>query len=97
MSISFTPGDLRWIKNWKPTRDKNMKSNKLVDVLDPSRKTRNGVISKLKKLILVIGPTNEEDWDFVNTLTDSIVMDGGVPTELELKQCNNLWRKYNVK
>ena len=74
-----------------------MKSNKLVDVLDPSRKTRNGVISKLKKLILVIGPTNEEDWDFVNTLTDSIVMDGGVPTELELKQCNNLWRKYNVK
>ena len=40
-----------------------MKSNKLVDVLDPSRKTRNEVISKLKKLILVIGPTNEEDWD----------------------------------
>ena len=95
----MTEGDTRYIK-WhtkKSLEELNVKSNKLVDVLDPSRKTRNGVISKLKKLILVIGPTNEEDWDFVNTLTDSIVMDGGVPTELELKQCNNLWRKYNVK
>ena len=95
----MTEGDTRYIK-WhtkKSLEELNVKSNKLVDVLDPSRKTRNQVISKLKKLILVIGPTNEEDWDFVNTLTDSIVMDGGVPTELELKQCNNLWRKYNVK
>tara|TARA_Y100000361_G_scaffold77808_1_gene68872 strand:+ start:314 stop:601 length:288 start_codon:yes stop_codon:yes gene_type:complete len=95
----MTEGDTRYIK-WhtkKSLEELNVKSNKLVDVLDPSRKTRNGVISKLKKLILVIGPTNKEDWDFVNTLTDSIVMDGGVPTELELKQCNNLWRKYNVK
>ena len=95
----MTEGDTRYIK-WhtkKSLEELNVKSNKLVDVLDPSRKTRNGVISKLKKLILVIGPTNKEDWDFVNTLVDSIVMDGGVPTELELKQCNNLWRKYNVK
>ena len=95
----MTEGDTRYIK-WhtkKSLEELNVKSNKLVDVLDPSRKTRNQVISKLKKLILVIGPTNKEDWDFVNTLTDSIVMDGGVPTELELKQCNNLWRKYNVK
>tara|TARA_Y100001973_G_C5064870_1_gene264545 strand:- start:68 stop:355 length:288 start_codon:yes stop_codon:yes gene_type:complete len=95
----MTEGDTRYIK-WhtkKSLEELNVKSNKLVDVLDPSRKTRNGVINKLKKLILVIGPTNKEDWDFVNTLVDSIVMDGGVPTELELKQCNNLWRKYNVK
>ena len=95
----MTEGDTRYIK-WhtkKSLEELNVKSNKLVDVLDPSRKTRNTVIGKLKKLILVIGPTNKEDWDFVNTLTDSIVMDGGVPTELELKQCNNLWRKYNVK
>jgi len=73
------------------------KSNKLVDVLDPNKKTRSTVVSKLKKLALVIGPKNEEDWDFVNTLVNSIVMDNGVPTSLELKQCNNLWRKYNVK
>ena len=93
-----TKSDSRWIKRHteQQMKEYNM-SNKLVDVLDPSRKARNQVISKLKKLIIVIGPTNEEDWDFVNTLTDSIVMDGGVPTELELKQCNNLWRKYNVK
>ena len=75
----------------------NKFKNKLVDVLDPSKKTRNEVVSKLKKLTLVIGTKNEEDWDFVNTLIDGIVIDGGVPTELELKQCNNLWRKYNVK
>ena len=95
----MTENDKKWIsKNSKQTiKEYNMKSNRLVDVLDPSRKTRNKVISKLKKLILLIGPTNEGDWDFVNTLTDSIVMDGGIPTDLELKQCNNLWRKYNVK
>lgn len=96
----MTAGDRRYIK-WHTKKSleelDKMKSNKLVDVLDPSRKTRNGVISKLKKLILVIGPTNKEDWDFVNTLTESIIMDGGIPTTLELKQCNNLWRKYNVE
>jgi len=72
-------------------------SNKLVDVLDPSRKTRNSVLSKLKKLIIVIGPTNEDDWDFVNTLAESIQKDNGNPTKLELEQCNKLWRKYNVE
>ena len=72
-------------------------SNKLVDVLDPSRKTRNSVLSKLKKLIIVIGPTNEDDWDFVNTLAESIQKDGGIPTKLELDKCNKLWRKYNVE
>ena len=94
----MTEGDLRWIKRHteKQMEEYNM-SNKLVDVLDPNKKARNEVISKLKKLVLVIGPTNEEDWDFVNTLMDSIIMDGGVPTTLELKQCNNLWRKYNVE
>ena len=72
-------------------------SNRLVDVLDPSRKVRNKVLGKLKKLILVIGPDNESDWDFVNTLAESIQKDNGTPTQLELKQCNNLWRKYNVE
>ena len=71
--------------------------NKLVDVLDPSRKTRNKVLSKLKHLILVIGSDNMSDWDFVNTLAESIQKDGGIPTKLELKQCNILWRKYNVE
>ena len=77
-------------------------SNRLVDVLDPSRKTRNKVLMKLKKLAIVIGPSIDaeslhEDWEFVNTLTECIQKDSGVPTALELKQCNKLWRKYNVK
>jgi hypothetical protein len=72
-------------------------SNRLVDVLDPSRKTRNKVLNKLRKLIVVIGPDNMSDWDFVNTLTECVMKDSTAPTELELKQCNKLWRKYNVK
>ena len=68
-----------------------------MDVLDPSRKTRNKVLDKLRKLIVVIGSDNMSDWDFVNTLTESIQEGIGVPTSLELKQCNKLWRKYNVK
>ena len=74
-----------------------IRSNRLVDVLDPSRKTRNKVLGKLKKLILVIGPDNMTDWDFVNTLAESIQKDYGTPTTLELAQCNKLWRKYNVE
>ena len=77
-------------------------SNRLVDVLDPSRKTRNKVLMKLKKLTIIIGPSIDaeslhEDWDFVSTLTESIQKDKAIPTKLELKECNRLWRKYNVK
>ena len=74
-----------------------IQTNRLVDVLDPSRKTRNKVISKLKNLLLIIGPVNEEDFDFVNTLADSIIKDGAIPTTKELEHCNKLWRKYYDK
>jgi len=72
-------------------------SNRLVDVLDPSRKTRNKVLSKLKNLLLIIGPVNEDDFDFVNTLAGCIQKDGSVPTKKELEHCNKLWRKYYDK
>ena len=96
--MSFTIGDLRWIKRHteKQMKEYNM-GKRLVDVLDSSNNTRSKVISKLKKLILVIGPNNKEDWEFVDTLTLSIVRDGAIPTDIELKHCNKLWRKYNVK
>mgnify|MGYP003154897447 CR=1 FL=1 len=96
--MSFTAGDLRWIKKHteKQMKEYNM-GKRLVDVLDSSNNTRSKVISKLKKLILVIGPNNKEDWEFVDTLTLSIVRDGAIPTDIELKHCNKLWRKYNVK
>ncbi len=96
--MSFTVGDLRWIKKHteKQIKEHNM-GKRLVDVLDSSNNTRSNVISKLKKLMLIIGPKNKEDWEFVDTLTLSIVRDGGVPTDIELKHCNKLWRKYNVK
>ena len=75
---------------------------RLVDVLGNEDKSRVMVLTKLKKLMLVIGPSVDgeglhNDWDFVNTLADSIQKDGEVPTKLELEQCNKLWRKYNVK
>ena len=70
---------------------------RLVDVLDSESSSRAMVLSKLKKLALVIGPVNEDDFDFVNTLAECIQEDGSVPTTKELEHCNKLWRKYYDK
>ena len=101
--MTFTEGDLRWIKKHteKQLKEYNM-GKRLVDVLGKEQETRSKVLSKLKKLAIVIGPSIDAeslhtDWEFVNTLIDSIKIDGGIPTQLELEQCNKLWRKYNVK
>ena len=52
--MSFTAGDLRWIKKHteKQMKEYNM-GKRLVDVLDSSNNTRSKVISKLKKLIFL--------------------------------------------
>tara|TARA_B100001094_G_C18189546_1_gene806162 strand:- start:523 stop:861 length:339 start_codon:yes stop_codon:yes gene_type:complete len=112
----MTENDKKWIsehnkrtmKEYKKVIDMEYRSrmgmektNRLVDMLEPSRKSRNKVIRKLKQLSLVIGPSVDskslhEDWDFVSTLLECVQKDGAVPTTLELKQCNKLWRKYNV-
>ena len=81
---------------------------RLVDILDPSikgNKSRIMVLDKLKKLQIVIcgvidnaeaiGSGIKEDYNFVHTLIESIQKDDGVPTKLELEQCNKLWRIYN--
>ena len=101
--MSFTEGDLRWIKKHteKQIKEYNM-GKKLVDVLDKEHETRVKVLSKLKKLALVIGPSSNagqlhDDWDYVINLADSIQKDGGIPTKIELEHCNKLWRRYNVK
>tara|TARA_B100000131_G_scaffold151735_1_gene147182 strand:- start:142 stop:378 length:237 start_codon:yes stop_codon:yes gene_type:complete len=75
---------------------------RLVDVLDDKNKPRMMVLSKLKKLMLVIGPSTDasklgDDWDFVTNLAECIQHDGSIPTKQELEHCNKLWRKYNVK
>ena len=75
---------------------------RLVDVLDNENKSRVMVLSKLKKLMLVIGPSSDasklgDDWNFVTNLAECIQKDGSIPTKKELEHCNKLWRKYNVK
>ena len=75
---------------------------RLVDVLDNESKSRVMVLSKLKKLMLVIGPSSDasklgDDWNFVTNLAECIQKDGSIPTKKELEHCNKLWRKYNVK
>jgi hypothetical protein len=75
---------------------------RLVDVLDNENKSRVMVLSKLKKLMLVIGPSSDasqlgDDWNFVTNLADCIQRDGSIPTKQELEHCNKLWRRYNVK
>ena len=75
---------------------------RLVDVLDNESKSRVMVLSKLKKLMLVIGPSSDasklgDDWNFVTNLADCIQRDGSIPTKQELEHCNKLWRRYNVK
>ena len=117
MIVDITSNGCNWIsedtkqtmKEYKKVIDIEMgltmgmkKTNRLVDVLDPSRKTRNKVLNKLKSLMIVIGPSVDaeslhEDWEFVSTLVECIQKDGAIPTKLELEQCNKLWRKYNVE
>ena len=75
---------------------------RLVDVLDNENKSRVMVLSKLKKLMLVIGPSSDasklgDDWNFVTNLAECIQKDGSIPTKQELEHCNKLWRRYNVK
>ena len=98
----MTPGDLKWIKNWKP-KGVNMKPTKT----KPAKRNDNPIIGKLLKLKYRIndmyrngGPGVDTDmtradktW-VMNLISDVRKNNLTKLCKEDILKCNGLWREY---
>jgi hypothetical protein len=99
--MSFTDGDERWIRNWKP-EGVNMKPTKT----KPAKRNHNPIIGKLLKLKYKINEayrsypheTNKTDKSWVMNLISDVRKNNLTKLSKEdILKCNGLWRDYAGK
>ena len=106
----MTPGDKRWIKNWKPKgvnmnpTKKRPAKRKVVSAEDFAK--RNPVLSKLLDLKYRINNAyrNRED-DDMNTIHDKSwvikqiddIRNGRVLSKNNMLRANSIWKRYETK
>ena len=98
--MSFTEGDEKWIKNWKPKGVKMKPTKKR-----PAKKNDNPIIGKLLKLKYRINDTatTEGGWStdmssdkayVMNLISDIRKHNFKKLAPEDVHCCNGLWRKY---